>query len=167
MGKSALLCLFITFLLVSLWQHPIAVHAQSQSSGASPSTSASGNNGASVTTSVTVEVKNETLKIKNGILTSALNGFLNSAPDVLMTSDNDQVVVKTKIENQINNNTQNVQGTDATNAIIGVEITKALKSLVSSSGKSNQTAFVTIESSSTCKPSTTNLISCENTIKIT
>ena len=43
---------------------------------------------------------------------------------------------------------------EATNAIIGVEVSKALKTLVMSSDKPNQNEIVTIQTSSTCKPLT-------------
>ena len=82
---------------------------------------------------------------------------------LLKASDADIPVVKTKITNRVNNAVQDVEGIEATKAIIGVEITKALKSKIPSS---NQSVIVTIDTSSTCKPSNIKLISCQNSVTI-
>ncbi len=113
-----------------------------------------------------MQVSNQSLKTKDGMLRSSVINFLNSGPNVLKTPETAQPDVKSKIVNQINNDTQSVEGSEATNAIIGVEVTKALKSLVSSSDKPNQSSIVTIQTSSTCKPLTVKSISCENTVTI-
>ena len=52
------------------------------------------------------------------------------------------------------------------NAIIGIEIGNAVKTLASSIGKQNQPVIITIQTSSTCKPLALNLGACENTVKI-
>lgn len=121
---------------------------------------------ASVKTSVTVEVSNESLKSNNIRLGNAMVGFLNSAPNVLKTSDIDHQIIKTKINNQINNDTQSIEGIEATNAIIGIELIKALKTVNASSYNLNQSGLITVETSSTCKPAVTKGISCDNTITI-
>ena len=123
-----------------------------------------GKNVVKVSSSVAVDVSNSTLKIKDGMLRSAVSSFLNSGPNVLKTSVTNQPLVKTKIDNKINNVTQSVQGAEATNAIIGVEVSKALKTLVLSFG--NSTGVVTVDTSSTCKPSASKSISCDNTVTI-
>ena len=69
------------------------------------------------------------------MLKSAVLDFLNSGPNVLKSSDNTKVIIKTQIMNQISNDTQSVQGVEATNAIMGVEIGKALADIVSSPSK--------------------------------
>lgn len=120
----------------------------------------------SVSASVTVQVTNESLKAKDGMLRSSVFGFLNSGAGILKTSVSDQPTIKTKISNQVNNATQSVEGAEATNAIIGVEISKALRTVVSSSDKPNQTASVTIETTSKCKPVQIGSILCENSVKI-
>lgn len=112
---------------------------------------------------VTVPVSNDTIKTKDGMLRTSVIGFLNSGPNALKTSANDQPVVKSKIVNLVNNDTQNVEGPEATNAIVGVEISKALKSIVSE-GNASENMMVTIQSSSSCKPTAVGSISCENTV---
>ena len=120
----------------------------------------------SVIANVTVPLSNDTLKKSEGMLKSAVASFLNSGSNTLKKADSDQPFVKTVIINKINNVTQNVQGTEATNAIIGVEISKSLKTIVSPSNKLNQTGMATIETSSKCKPSADKPISCENLVII-
>ena len=63
----------------------------------------------------------ETLKVKEATLKNSAVDLLNGANDVLKTSDNEQVVTKTKVINQKNNSRQNVEGKEATNPTIGVE----------------------------------------------
>jgi hypothetical protein len=113
--------------------------------------------------SVSVPISNETIKIKEGMLRSAVISLLNSVANVLKGSDADVPVVKTQIINQINNAIQDIQGTEATNAIIGVEINKALRGKISTS---NQSSMITIDTSSNCKPSDDKIISCENSVTI-
>lgn len=160
----------ITFALVlSLGMSYYSVNTYGQSQGtqsSSKTTTDNGNSVVSVSASVTVQVGNESLKTKDGMLRSSVISFLNSGPNVLKTPQTNPPDIKTKIVNQINNDTQSVQGLEATNAIIGVEVSKALKSLVSSSDKPNQNAIVTIQTSSTCKPLAANSISCENAVTI-
>ena len=143
---------------------PLASNAQQQFGlgNASNTTSASGNSLVSISASVSVPVTNESLRNKDTMLRSAVIGFLNSGANVLKIPDEVMANVKTKIANQVSNMTQNVEGSEATNAIIGVEITKALRSLISSKG----TGIVTVDASSTCKAPTDNMISCDNTVNI-
>ena len=136
MLKSDMSCvLFVIVLSTSLLYLSMPVYGQSQS--ATTSATKAGDS-VSVSASVTVQVTNESLKTKDGMLRSSVISFLNSGPNVLKTVATDQPIVKTKIVNQINNVTQSVQGLDATNAIIGIEVSKALKTIVSSTDKSNQ-----------------------------
>ena len=162
----ALICTALV-LSISISQFPIEIYAQSQSfNSASKTTSGDGKSVVSVSASITVQVSNESLKAKEGMLRSSVIGFLNSGPNVLKTPESDQANIKSKIVNQINNATQNVQGLEATNAIVGVEVSKALKSLVASSDKPNQTALVTIKTASTCNSITVGPTSCDNTVTI-
>ena len=125
-----------------------------------------GNNVVSVSASVSVQVSNETIKAKESMLRSAVVNFLTSGPNVLKTSESDLPNIKTKVVNQINNATQSIEGSEATNAIVGVEISKALKTIVASTGKPAPIKPVTIQTSSTCKPSTVNLLACDNVVTI-
>jgi hypothetical protein len=142
------------------------IYAQSQSTptGYLKTIPGSGNNSVSVSASVIVEVRNETLGTKANLLRTSVSSILASGPSVLKFSDSDQHIIKTKISNTINNSTQSVEGADATYAILGIEINKALQTLVSSSTQPNQTAVVTIETSSVCILSAT--ITCENKVKL-
>jgi hypothetical protein len=164
MQKSLVLSV-CTALVLSLGMSYFSVNTYGQSQG-TKTTSDSGNSVVSVSASVTVQVTNESLKTKDGMLRSSVISFLNSGPNVLKTVERDQFDVKTKILNQINNATQSVQGLDATNAVIGIEVSKALKTLISSSDKPNQSATVAIQTSSTCKPLAVKSITCENTVTI-
>lgn len=157
----------VIILLASFWTTSGLINAQTKPGGGiSSSGITDASSVVSVSSSVTVQVSNETLKIKDGMLRSAVGNFLNSGPNVLKTTETDQPQVKSKISNEINNDTQNVQGIEATNAIIGVEVSKALRTAVSNSEKPGQAAIVTIQTSSTCKPFTVKAISCDNTVTI-
>ena len=79
-------------------------------SSSSKTTPDNQNSVVSVSASVTVQVGNQTLKAKDGMLRSSIINFLSSGPNVLKTPETDQPDVKSKIVNQINNVTQNVQG---------------------------------------------------------
>lgn len=149
-------------LSITLWHLPVGIYGQSTVTATSKSTSAAGS---SVSSSVTVEVSNETLKAKTNTLTTAVIGFLNSGANVLKTAVTDQTIMKTKINNRITNATQNMEGAEATNAIIPVEISKALRSINSTYYNSGKVGSITIDTSSTCKPATKN-ISCENGITL-
>lgn len=167
--KSASLLISFAFVLSISITYPITgVNAQSESSANFSSKIASDNASAGVTVSATasIAVSNATLTTKDKMLRNAVIGFLISGPNVLKITPTDEPVVQTKITNKINNTTQSVQGMEATNAIIGVEVSKALHSLISSSGKLNQTAILVVETSSKCKPSQVNLILCENTVTL-
>ena len=98
------------------------VYAQLQYAGNSSTymTPATVNNIASVSPSITVQGSNETLKVKEATLKNSAVDLLNGANDVLKTSDSDQVVTKTNI-NQKNNSRQNVESKEATNPTIEVE----------------------------------------------
>ena len=111
-------------------------------------------------------MSNETLDIKEKMLRSAVSSFLNSGQNVLKTSDSDVPIVKTKISNQINNVIQNVEGTEATNAIIGVEIGKALETVISPTAQKSHAGGITVMTSSTCKPAAVKSISCDNIVTI-
>lgn len=151
-----------------MWQIPLViVHAQPQATtGLSPIiTPIKQSTVISVNSSITAEVTNETLKAKNDILRSAVFNLLNSGPNILKTPGGDQPPIKTKIINRINNDSQNVEGIEASNAIIGVEINKALKSITSALDKSIQDGIVTIETSSICNP--VKSISCVNLVTLT
>lgn len=168
MHKSILLwdCLaLISVVSFSLFSVGVVAQSQSGSTSSFKTKSETGNSVVSLSSSISVPISNETLKIKNGMLVSSVISFLNSGPNVLKTQNNDQTNVKTKISNKINNDTQNVEGAEATNAVIGIEIGKALKTIISTLNTPNQTAMVTIETSSTCSPGMP-LISCENTMTI-
>lgn len=159
-------CLALLFSLsLSHFSAEVVGQSQSGSNNVLKSKSSTGNSMVSLTSSITVPISNETLKIENGMLVSAVFSYLGSGPNVLKTLANDQTAVTTKITNKINNDTQLVEGAEATNAIIGVEIGKALKSIISSPNKPNQTGTVTVETSSNCKPAMGS-ISCENSVTI-
>lgn len=120
----------------------------------------------SVNSSLTIQVSNKTLDMNQKTLRSAIINFLSSGPGVLKSSEKEQVLVKSKIVNQINKDTQNVEGTEATNAIIGIELGKALSTLVSSQAQ-NISKIITVQTGSICRPSATESISCENTVVVT
>lgn len=168
MNKSVASWASVAFVIsIFIYNLPVSTYGQSQSTiGPSKITSDNGSNVVSVSASVTVQVSNDSLKAKDAMLRSSVVGFLNSGPNVLKTTETTQPIIKSKIANQINNDTQIMQGIEATNAIIGVEISKALKSVVSSSDKPNGSAIVTIQTSSTCKPTSVKSISCDNTVTI-
>ena len=155
-------------LSISIWYSTGDNYAYSQSTpgGSSKMILGAENSVVSVSASVTVGITNQTLENKFSMLRNAVFSFLNSGPDILKTSDGDRLIIKTKISDQINNSTQNVEGTDAAYAILGVEINRALQSVLSTSVPSNQSAIVTIDTTSVCKPSPIKTVSCENTIKI-
>ena len=157
----------VLFLAISVCISPVGIYAQSQltPNPQSKMISASGSSVVTVSLSVTVPVSNQTIKTNEGTLKSAIIGLLNSGPNIFKTSDNFQVSTKTKIANQINNATQNVEGIEATNAIVGVEIGKALRSVISPTSKQNYTALITVMASSTCKPAS-GAISCDNAISM-
>jgi hypothetical protein len=116
-----------------------------------------------VEASAVIEVNNSTLQAKEKMLRTAIVNFLTSGPNALKAMPEDQPIVKTKIVNQINNATQSVEGIEATNAIIGVEISKMLRTVLSSSNQQNKNAIVIMQTSSTCSPINVE-ISCENTV---
>ena len=105
MQKSALWICFALALSVSIWHLPGPAYAQLR-----PAASSSLQNTSEVNGSLTVQVKNETI---SGVLTPTVFNLINSGPSIFKTSDSDKIIMKTKIDNQINNATQNVEGTDA------------------------------------------------------
>lgn len=167
MNKKETMCLITAATLLgavmtlSSWSF-----AQSQTDQMGPKGTTGNATSVSVSSSINLQVSNETVKSKEVLLRGSIVNFLNSGPNVLKTSNDGQTVVKSKIENKINSDTQNVEGIEATNAIISVEIGKALKTLVSSSNQPNQTEVITIKTSSTCTPSNPNTISCVNSVAI-
>ncbi len=158
---------FAMALLVGICYIQNEIYAQSQPT-ATPSnnTSSNGTGVVSVSASVVIQVSNETLDTKEKMLRTAVSSFLNSGQNVLKTSDSDLPIVKTKIANQINNAIQNVEGTEATNAIIGVEIGKALETVISPATQKSHAGIITVMTSSTCKPAAVKSISCDNIITI-
>ena len=170
MKKSVLmvLCSIALMMSVCTWNLPSATYGQTTDTNPSSTekTVGTGNSVVSVSSKVTVQVANETLPVKEKMLRSAVFSFLNSGPTILKTSDNDQLVTKTKVTNKINNVTQSVEGIEASNAIIGVEISKALKTLVSSPNPAGRADTITLDTSSTCKLASAVMTSCDNTITI-
>ena len=130
------------------------IYAQLKSAGNSSTPVTPGNvkNIASISSTITLNVSNETLKVRESTLKSAVVNLLNSVPNILKTSDSDQAVTKTKITNQRNNSTQNVEGREASNAIVAVEITKALRTIISTTNKPMQTGIVTLTETSASTP---------------
>lgn len=116
-------------------------------------------------TSIAVPVMSETIDNKGGVLTSSIMAFLNLGPDVLDGPDNDLPKVKTKIDNEVNNVTQTIEGTKSINGLMGVEISKALAKIVSLLAP-NQTDIINIETISICKPSAAKSDSCDNAVMI-
>lgn len=138
-----------------------ANHSYAQSSlGNFSNTSTNSSGVVSVASTVIVSVSNETLKDKVDMLRSAVSTFLNAGVNVLKVSQSEQPTIKTKISNLINKDNQNVEGVEATNAIVGVELNKALRTVISSGG------LITVQTISTCKPSSVDLISCENVVTL-
>jgi hypothetical protein len=165
MQKSTTLWLCFALILSAYFLHPLpAASAQSVStpniaSGTKPL------HQVKVSATANVDVSNSTLDAKDKMLRTAVTGFLTFGPNVLKANPSDQPVVKTKIFNKLTNTTQTVEGIEATNAVIAVEITKALEGSIASSVKANQSSIVTLETTSTCNP--INLeISCENSVSI-
>ncbi len=168
MKKLGLICLSLGFIVsLLILTLSASVYGQSQlTSDTSKVFSGNGTNIASVSASVAVQVSNETLKTKETMLRGAVVNFLNSGPNILKTSSDDQPMVKTKITNDVNKATQNVEGIEATNAVINVEISKALRTTVSSPNQQSQPSIVTVQTSSKCTLSNSNLTSCVNTVTI-
>ncbi len=164
MQKSTLILIgFAVFLSTSLL-YPVKANAQLQVPSTNSSSQMTGTgNTVSVSSTITLQVTNATLKTNQGMLKSAIFDFLNSGPNVLKISDGTKIIVKTKIINQIANVTQSVEGIEATNAIIGVEIGKALTEIVSSPNKGG---IVSVGTSSTCKLAVANSISCDGAVTI-
>jgi hypothetical protein len=119
----------------------------------------------SVSSSLSVPVDNQTIKANEGTLRSGILGFLNSAPNILKTSSSFQPLTKTKITNEINNTTQIVEGADATNAIVGVELGRALRTVVDSSDTQDGGGPVVVTTSSSCTP-IAGPLTCNNTVVI-
>lgn len=100
--------------------------------------------------SISLKVRNDTQATDYGRLKDTVISFLNLHSGITMTSDCEDARVKTTISNEINDEIQYLEGSETANAIVGVEITKALKSLVSSDG-TIETVSVTIKLSSSCE----------------
>ena len=164
--QSVGVCVILA-LSISVWHFPAISYAQSQNltNTLSKTTPTEQKISVSVSSSVTLPVTNQTFKTNQGTLRSAVLDLLNAGPDVLKSSDGNQLAMQTKITNQINNDTQVVQGQEATNAIIGVEINKGLTSTISSKNQT-QGGVITVQTSSTCKPSAGTSVSCQNTVTI-
>jgi hypothetical protein len=167
MNKSTSFFLSISILgIISIWTVSVVVAQPFSGSNNIPKPLSANETSIKVNANVVAQVSNETMKDKEGFLKSAVTSFLNSGPNVLKTLPTEQPTVKTSILNFINNDTQNVEGVEATNAIIGVELGKAIKTIVSTSTKSNQTGTVTVVTSSSCAPSSENVLSCANVVNI-
>lgn len=162
--KSLPVCVLLILTICILHLTQIYAQTQSTEKGFSKIGSANEKNALSVSASLTVEVRNETLGAKANLLRTAVSGFLAAGPGIFKSTDSGEPMIKTKIANKINNSTQNVEGTDASYAILGVEINKALRTVISSSTQPNQTAIVKIETTSTCKPLGPTSITCGNTV---
>jgi len=106
-----------------------------------------------------LKATNETV---NAVLSPAVNSLLNLGPFVFKISDKDQIVMKTKIDNQVNNVTQNVEGTSSAYAVVGIELGKALKTV----STSNDSQSVTVNVTTSCKSMTVVLTSCNNVVQI-
>jgi hypothetical protein len=133
----------------------------------STSTTTSGKDNATVlvNSSVTTPIMFDTINTKGSALTSSIMAFVNLGPDVLKGSNSGLPNVKTKINNEVNNVTQTVEGIKSTEAIMRVEINKALASIISLLS-ANQTHTINIETFSICKPSATRSDSCDNAVTI-
>jgi hypothetical protein len=153
-------------LSLTLWHLPATSYAQLQiPTNTSKTTPVEKNISVSVSSTVTLPVTNQSFRTNQGTLKSAAIDLINAGPNVLKTSDENKITMQTKITNQINNDTQVVQGVEATNAILGVEINKGLTHIVSATNQT-QGGIVTLQISSTCKPSAANSIICDNTLVI-
>jgi hypothetical protein len=117
-----------------------------------------------ISASISLHIRNETLQVKIDSLWAAVVGFLNSGPNLLKVSATTDPIVKTIITNIINNTTQTVEGVEATNAVLSVEITRALRTVNSSLGVSSN--VVTVDTTSLCNPSGDNSIACQNNVTI-
>ena len=91
--------------------------------------------------------------------------FVKLGPDLLKGSDKKLPNVTTKIDNEINNVTQTVKTTKSTNAVLGVEISKALARIVSLLAP-HQTDTITIHTLSICKHSAPRSDNCDNAVTI-
>ena len=160
LASFSLLCLVTTMCFL----HPTLVSGQSPTNSTNK-VSEIGNQ-ITVNATLSIQVSNLTLDTKDRMLRSAVIGFVTSGPNVLKTTPTEQPLVRTKITNQVTKAIQSLEGIEATNAIIGVEISKAIKGLISSTNDPNQTKIVNVETSSTCKPEATKSLSCENNIVI-
>ena len=138
-------------------------HAQDLLPEDSSSTTTYGKENAIVylNSSITLPIISETINTKGGVLTSSVMAFLNLGPDVLKGADNDLPNVKTKINNEVNNVTQIVMGAKSTNAVMQVEISKALASIVALLG-ADETDIITINAISICKT----YAACDNAVTI-
>lgn len=169
MNQFKIAALYTMFLLTfSILIVTGVVNAQSSTSTdtASKTNSSSQRNTVSVSASVTIEINNATYKTKETMLKAAVTGFLTSGPNVLKKTPTDQPSVKTKIINKLTNATQAVEGVDATNAILGIEMSRGLKIVNSSSWNQKQPGIIGVDTSSTCKPSGSGLITCDNSVTI-
>jgi hypothetical protein len=133
-------------------------------SASNSSNATQGSDSAAVSATLNVQVKNATSETEDRMLRNSIIGFLTSGPNVLKSIPNEQAVVKTNIMNEISNTTQSVEGVEATNAIVGVELTKAIKSLISKSDPS-QGAIIVVSTTSSCKVASSGLI-CDNAVTL-
>lgn len=119
-------------------------------------------NSISVNSSMNVKVNNETIKSVTASLKSFISNILGSRDTEPSTEKCNHVIIKTKVFNQINNESQYVEGYEETDLITDLEISKALKSAVSSTEL--PWANVTTEITSMCNRDDFKGISCENFI---
>ena len=154
MRKFALWLCFAVASSIFILNLPYGVGAQTSTSGNSSLASSA------IDADLTLQATNET--INSAVLSPAINSLLNLGPFVFKTSDNEQVIMKTKIENKVNNVTQNIEGTDTAYAVVGINIVNALKTLVTSADQHVVTIHVTI----TCKSMTTSNTTCDNVVQI-
>jgi hypothetical protein len=140
----------------SVFISTVLVEAGAQTPSTRNSTLASSD----INAGLTLQAANET--INSAVLSPAINSLLNLGPFVFKTSDSQQFSMKTKIENQVNNVTQNIEGTDAAYAVVGINIVNALKTLVNSMDQHQVTIHVT----TTCKSMTIANTTCNNVVQI-
>ena len=109
---AGVLCIcFAMALSVSLSNLPFDAGAQTST----------GNNtlaSSDINAGLTLQATNET--INSAVLSPAINSLLNLGPFVFKTSESQEFIMNTKIENQVNNVTQNTEGTDAAYAVVAL-----------------------------------------------
>jgi hypothetical protein len=153
LGSWISITLILAFFLAYL---PFELRAQAPTSANTTLT-----NSSDIRASLTLQATNET---DISLVSPAVNSLLNFGPFVFKTSEAYPLTMKTTIENQITNVTQNVEGTDTAYAVVGIELGKALRSL--SAANITDKDALTIQISSTCKPMSNVSATCNNLVQI-